>query len=128
MFLLFYKFSCQISLCLEYETIVIEIKTERMISAASSTHLEFSTIDNMSVENTDGINTMGIVHTVIASVGIATNLTVIGVFLKHRKLRRKIPNIYIINQVGFISWTVLLGDQSTISPHKRVVNVLNVWG
>ena len=103
MFLLFYKFSCQISLYFEYGQIVIEIKPERMISATSSSHLESSTIDDMPEENTDGTSTMGIVHSVIASVGIVTNLTVIVVFLKHRKLRRKIPNICIINQVGFIA-------------------------
>ena len=40
-----------------------------------------------------------IIQTVTASVGIVANLTVIVVFLNHKKLRRKIPNIFIINQV-----------------------------
>ena len=35
----------------------------------------------------------------IASLGIVTNLTVIVVFFNHKKLRLKIPNIFIINQV-----------------------------
>ena len=35
-------------------------------------------------------------------VGIITNLTVIVVFLNHKKLRRKIPNIFIINQVSVL--------------------------
>ena len=83
-----------------------------MTSAATSADLDFSTVENNSagvstnVENTDGTNSMGIVHSVIASVGIVTNLTVILIFLKHSKLRRKIPNICIINQVGFyfVNW------------------------
>ena len=40
-----------------------------------------------------------IVQSTIASVGIMANLTVIVVFLSQRKYRRKIPNIFIINQV-----------------------------
>ena len=74
-----------------------------MTSAVIFTFLEVSTIDNKSGETKDEPNTMGIVHSVIASVGIVTNFTVIVVFLNHRKLRRKVPNICIINQVSFIS-------------------------
>ena len=44
-----------------------------------------------------------IIQSTVASVGIVANLTVIVVFLNHRKLRRKIPNIFIINQVSIIS-------------------------
>ena len=40
-----------------------------------------------------------IVQSTIASVGIMANLTVIVVFISQRKYRRKIPNIFIINQV-----------------------------
>ena len=46
-----------------------------------------------------------VIQTVTASLGIVTNLTVIVVFLNHKKLRRKIPNIFIINQVRNISVT-----------------------
>ena len=42
---------------------------------------------------------MEIVQLSIAPVGIIGNLTVIVVFLNHKKLRRKIPNRLIINQV-----------------------------
>ena len=42
---------------------------------------------------------MKIVILVIACVGIITNAVVVIVFLNDRKLRRKIPNICIINQV-----------------------------
>ena len=76
-----------------------------MTSAATFTYLNVSTIENNKPEeNTDTrISTMGIVHSIIASVGVVTNLTVVVVFLNHRKLRRKVPNICIINQVRFIS-------------------------
>ena len=40
-----------------------------------------------------------IIQSTTASVGIVANLTVIMAFLNHKKLRRKIPNIFIINQV-----------------------------
>ena len=40
-----------------------------------------------------------ILQSVIASVGIVANSTVIIVFLNNEKMRRKIPNIFIINQV-----------------------------
>ena len=43
---------------------------------------------------------MQILQSVIASVGITANLTVIIVFLSHRKLRLKIPNRFIVNQVS----------------------------
>ena len=42
---------------------------------------------------------MAIIQNVIACVGIITNSTVILVFINHKKLRRKIPNMFIINQV-----------------------------
>ena len=64
-----------------------------------------------------GIEIMMIFKSVIASVGIIANLTVVVVFGNHRKLRRKIPNIFIINQVSkhlklFIS---LLSTISTLN-------------
>ena len=42
---------------------------------------------------------MMILHSTTASVGIIANLTVVVAFLNHKKFRRKIPNIFIINQV-----------------------------
>ena len=50
---------------------------------------------------------MEIVQLSIAPVGIIGNLTVIVVFLNHRKLRRKIPNRFIINQVRNIYITIM---------------------
>ena len=51
--------------------------------------------------NTGGIDSMAMVSAAIASVGIIANLTVAVAFLNHQKLRRKIPNIFIINQVSY---------------------------
>ena len=51
------------------------------------------------VENGNSFDVMEIVQLSIAPVGIIGNLTVIIVFLNHRKLRRKIPNRFIVNQV-----------------------------
>ena len=64
-------------------------------------------MNNTAEDTSTGTNTMGIVHSVIACVGIVTNLTVAVVILNDRKLRRKVPNICIINQVGFIICEVL---------------------
>ena len=47
----------------------------------------------------NSLDIMKIVQLSIAPVGIIGNLTVIVVFLNHRKLRRKIPNRFIVNQV-----------------------------
>ena len=54
--------------------------------------------DNSSSRNTKAQSIL-IAQSAIASVGIVANLTVIAVFLNHKKLRKKIPNIFIINQV-----------------------------
>ena len=46
------------------------------------------------------LDIMLILSSIIASVGIAANLSVVFAFLNHKKLRRKIPNMFIINQVS----------------------------
>ena len=46
-------------------------------------------------------NGLKILQLIIASMGVITNIIVVIVFLNDRKLRRKIPNICIINQVGY---------------------------
>ncbi len=43
-----------------------------------------------------------LIQMTVASVGIVANLTVILAFGTHRKLRGKIPNIFIINQVSCV--------------------------
>ena len=56
-----------------------------------------STNHNESVN--ENFNAMKIIHVTIASMGVITNIIVVIVFLKDRKMRRKMPNICIINQV-----------------------------
>ena len=57
-----------------------------------------STSNNLKTGNSR-TQSIRLIQTSIASVGIVANLTIIVVFLNHKKLRRKIPNIFIINQV-----------------------------
>ena len=51
-------------------------------------------------DNSGKFNTMKVLQIIIASSGIITNITVVVVFANDRTMRRKIPNICIINQVG----------------------------
>ena len=64
-------------------------------------------MNNTTEDVSVGTNTMEIVHSVIASVGIITNLIVVVVMLNDRKLRRKIPNICVINLVSSLPCEVL---------------------
>ena len=52
------------------------------------------------IKNDATLSIMAILQSIIASLGIITNLTVVIVFFNHKKLRRKIPNIFITNQVS----------------------------
>ena len=51
-------------------------------------------------DNPGKFNTMKVLQIVIASLGIITNITVVAVFVNDRTMRRRIPNICIMNQVG----------------------------
>ena len=62
-------------------------------SKESESHLE---------GNVKYFDVMEIIQLSVAPVGIIGNLTVIVVFLNHKKLRRKIPNRFIINQVRIL--------------------------
>ena len=64
-----------------------------------------NTTKAMSVEETKSIDIMALLSAIIASVGIVANATVIFAFMNHKKLRGKIPNIFIINQVGTIFYS-----------------------
>ena len=55
-------------------------------------------------DSTEDFNGMKSVIVVIACLGVITNIVVVIVFLNDRKLRRKIPNICIINQVCSIPY------------------------
>ena len=51
-------------------------------------------------EKSKDFDIMQILQIIIASVGIVANFTVVMAFLNHKKLRGKIPNMFIINQVS----------------------------
>ena len=53
--------------------------------------------NNDNEDNSEKFKGMKIVIVVIACVGVTTNLIVVIAFLNDKKLRRKIPNICIIN-------------------------------
>ena len=61
-----------------------------------------NTTKAMSVEETKSIDIMALLSAIIAFVGIVANATVIFAFLNHKKLRGKIPNIFIVNQVSVL--------------------------
>ena len=54
--------------------------------------------ENGTFSNSVNLN-IRIIQSTTASLGIITNLTVIVAFLNHKILRKKIPNIFIVNQV-----------------------------
>ena len=61
-----------------------------------------STIRNVSSTVLEEDKTQQLVfifQSIISAVGIVANATVVVVFMKHKKLRRKITNIFLINQV-----------------------------
>ena len=58
------------------------------------------TLDTQTSLTGSKMDVMMILSSTIASLGIISNLTVVVVFLKNKKLRIKIPNIFIINQVS----------------------------
>ena len=61
---------------------------------------ELTCNDNSSTGDQDLMQqVVSVIQGVIASVGMVSNFTVIVVFLNHKKLRQKIPNKFIINQV-----------------------------
>ena len=55
----------------------------------------------------NNLDAMEIVQLSIAPVEIIGNLTVIVVFLSHRKLWCKIPNRFIVNQVRVVKYSLL---------------------
>ena len=73
--------------------------------------------------SSDTFNVMQILQSIIASVGITANLTVIIVFLSHRKLRLKIPNRFIVNQVSKSSKSFCIGYNVV----QRNVGILHAW-
>ena len=76
---------------------------ENVTQFISSQFLENGTFATITSGSSISINVnILIIQSTIASVGIVANLNVIVVLLNHKKLRRKIPNIFIINQVSVV--------------------------
>ena len=63
-------------------------------------HDDNVTTNETSEEISQNVDVMMILSSTIACVGIVSNLTVVIVFLNHKKLRCKIPNMFIINQLS----------------------------
>ena len=75
---------------------------ENVINLSENIENELFTVSkvyNSVDDNSTREQSILIIQSATASIGIMSNLTVIVVFLNHKKLRRKIPNILIINQV-----------------------------
>ena len=51
-------------------------------------------------EDTTILQVISTTQNAIASVGLIANLNVVVVFLNNKEFRKKIPNIFIINQVS----------------------------
>ena len=75
----------------------MELNTRHYLNTIS----EFSNGNlTSSTEMSDNFTVMMILQSLISSVGIIANMTVVVVFINDRKLRVKIPNMCIINQVS----------------------------
>ena len=84
-----------------------------MMETSTIIFSENETFADASVNSIDGY-LVRIIQSSVASVGIIANLTVIVVFLNHKKLRRKIPNIFIINQVRVLTICKVIKRKLTI--------------
>ena len=73
----------------------MELNTKHYLNTIS----EFSN-SNLTSSSSDNVTVMMILQSLISSVGIIANMTVVVVFINDRKLRVKIPNMCIINQVS----------------------------
>ena len=71
-----------------------------MVTLATEFPVGITPVPNNSSSGNSKVQSIIIIQSTIACVGIVANLTVIVVFVNHNKLRRKIPNIFIINQVS----------------------------
>ena len=67
------------------------------VEASSATRNVSSTVHGEWEDKTQEL--IFIFQSIISSVGIIANATVVVVFMKHKKLRKKITNIFLINQV-----------------------------
>ena len=72
------------------------------VNVTVSSETDMSTEQNVN-ETSKSVDVMMIIKFIVSFIGIVGNLTVLIVFLNCRKFRKKIPNIYIINQVSFVN-------------------------
>ena len=77
----------------------MELNTKQYLNTISEFSNDNSTFSS-STEISDNVTVMMILKSLISSVGIIANMTVVVVFINDRKLRVKIPNMCIINQVS----------------------------
>ena len=68
--------------------------------AVSTVTVTKETVTMEETSASGGYDVMKILQVVIACLGVFTNLIVVVVFLNNKQMRRKIPNICIINQVS----------------------------
>ena len=73
---------------------------ESNVTQTPSSNITTNTTSTTRSSISEDISIMTIVHSIIGSAGIVANLMVVLVFLRHKKFRQKIPNIFIIHQVG----------------------------
>ena len=71
----------------------------------------FNTTVENSKNDSKSFDVMKILQLVIACLGITTNLIVIVVFLNHKKLRRKVPNIC-INEVSVLKYEICIKNRN----------------
>ena len=77
-----------------------------------------STSVNME-DNSESLDVMYLLSNSISSVGVIANIIVIIAFLNHGKLRKKIPNIFIINQVSWHSFGLKYVSTTFFSVRKE---------
>ena len=112
-------FAASFSFIYKFDTLGIKLEIKRVAvnTNAVSVHFIIMAIPNDLFENASSspvleernmVDVMTVLSSAIASVGVIANFTVVFVFGSNAKLRTKIPNIYIINQVRFLKIIVLL--------------------
>ena len=82
------------------ETTAMAESTSRTIDLTSHNAGNINVTSSLKTEFSQSVDIMMALSIAIASVGIISNFVVVIVFLNHRKIRRKIPNMFIINQVS----------------------------
>ena len=89
-------------------SIIMTIPDELFENASASAMLEERNV----------VDVMTVLSSIIASVGVIANFTVVFVFGSNAKLRTKIPNIYIINQVRFLKKNCSVKTRTKVNERK----------